>query len=48
LVRGMPVRAVDGTPVMLKVDTLCVHGDTPGALTMLQALNQRLCEIFKS
>lgn len=31
LARGQ-VRAVDGTRVPLHVDTLCVHGDTPGAI----------------
>ena len=31
MVRDQAVRAIDGTRVPLTVDTICVHGDTPGA-----------------
>jgi 5-oxoprolinase (ATP-hydrolysing) subunit A len=31
LVREHAVVASDGTPLTLNIDTLCVHGDTPGA-----------------
>ena len=38
------VMAVDGTPVPIAVDTLCVHGDTPGAA----ALGRRLRDGLKA
>jgi UPF0271 protein len=28
------VTAVDGTRVQLDADTICIHGDTPGAASM--------------
>ncbi len=31
MVRDQAVEAIDGSRVPLKVDTICVHGDTPGA-----------------
>jgi UPF0271 protein len=32
------VTAVDGTEITVRVDTLCVHGDTPGAAELTRAL----------
>jgi UPF0271 protein len=32
------VTAVDGTFLKLAVDTLCVHGDTPGAPEIARAI----------
>ena len=34
LVKDAVVMAVDGSPLMLAADTLCIHGDTPGASTL--------------
>ena len=34
--------AVDGTPLALAVDTLCLHGDSPGALDMARAVRHAL------
>jgi 5-oxoprolinase (ATP-hydrolysing) subunit A len=34
--------AVDGTRVALRADTLCVHGDTPGALSIARAVRAAL------
>jgi UPF0271 protein len=31
MVRDQAVQAIDGTRVPLTIDTICVHGDTPGA-----------------
>lgn len=31
MVRERAVEAIDGSRVALEVDTICVHGDTPGA-----------------
>ena len=36
------VTAIDGAEVSLKPDTICVHGDTPGALEMIKAIRARL------
>jgi UPF0271 protein len=36
------VDAVDGTAVRLEVDSLCVHGDTPGAVAMARAVRSAL------
>ena len=42
MVRESAVTAVDGTIVPLAVDTICVHGDTPGAVAMARRLNEAL------
>lgn len=36
------VEAVDGAVVRLEVDSLCVHGDTPGAVAMARAVRDAL------
>ncbi|WP_108248765.1 LamB/YcsF family protein [Planctomonas deserti] len=36
------VRAVDGTELELRVDSLCVHGDTPGAVDMAHSVRAAL------
>ncbi|MFN8751895.1 MAG: LamB/YcsF family protein [Betaproteobacteria bacterium] len=36
------VRAVDGTTVRLSAGTICVHGDTPGAVAMARAVRTAL------
>jgi len=36
------VRAVDGKDVDVRVETICVHGDTPGAVEFARALRSRL------
>jgi 5-oxoprolinase (ATP-hydrolysing) subunit A len=38
------VRAVDGTPVEVRADTLCVHGDNPNAVSVLTEARKRLLE----
>lgn len=35
---GAPIEAEDGTPLVLDVGSLCVHGDTPGALSLAREL----------
>jgi UPF0271 protein len=42
MVRESRVTARNGADVQLKVDTICVHGDTPGAPTLARALRQGL------
>ena len=36
------VVAVDGTTVPLEVDSVCVHGDTPGAVELARAVRTAL------
>lgn len=40
MVREGRVMAVDGTYIDLQVDTICVHGDTPGAADLARRLRQ--------
>jgi UPF0271 protein len=39
---GEPVAAVDGTPLRLRADTVCVHGDRAAAGEFARALRERL------
>lgn len=39
---GEPVAAVDGTPLRLRADTVCVHGDRTGAGGFAAALRARI------
>ena len=36
------VVAVDGTAVDVRVDSVCVHGDTPGAVELARAVRTAL------
>lgn len=38
LVHDGTITAIDGTLLHLRIDTLCLHGDTPGALRLAHAL----------
>jgi UPF0271 protein len=42
IVREQHVSSVGGTPVPLHADTLCIHGDTPGAAARAAALREGL------
>jgi len=42
LAAGEPIEAADGTPVGLAVETLCIHGDTPGAVDLARAVRETL------
>ena len=42
MVKEGSVRAVDGSPVSLDIDTICVHGDTPGCDALAAALRAGL------
>ncbi len=42
LARGDGALTVDGSVVRLSADTLCLHGDTPGAVTLARAVRQAL------
>lgn len=38
------VVAIDGTEINLRPETLCVHGDTPGAVNLVKKIRQTLTE----
>jgi UPF0271 protein len=42
MVRESRVTARNGADITLKIDTLCVHGDTPGAASLARALREGL------
>ncbi|MEO6941396.1 MAG: 5-oxoprolinase subunit PxpA [Terrimesophilobacter sp.] len=42
MVTGGEVEAVDGTMLRIELDSLCVHGDTPGAVAMAQEVRKQL------
>lgn len=42
LVQTGKVQAIDGTEIALKADTICVHGDTPGAVEMIKEIRELL------
>jgi 5-oxoprolinase (ATP-hydrolysing) subunit A len=44
MVTSGSVTAIDGTVVPLRAETICVHGDTPGALDLIRRIRQRLGE----
>lgn len=44
MVREGVVEAVDGVLVPLTARTVCVHGDTPGAVEIIRAIRARLAE----
>ena len=39
---GQGVVSVDGTTIRVKADTICIHGDTPGAAALAQAVRTAL------
>ncbi|MEP6823016.1 MAG: 5-oxoprolinase subunit PxpA [Chthoniobacterales bacterium] len=42
MLRDGKVRAIDGSEVRVEADTICVHGDTPGAVEFAQQLRLAL------
>jgi UPF0271 protein len=41
---GAEIETADGSPLALEVDSLCVHGDTPGAVDLARALREGLAD----
>lgn len=41
---GAGIEAADGSAIVLEVDSLCVHGDTPGAVGLAGALREGLAD----
>lgn len=44
MIKEGKVAAVDGTDVLIKADTICIHGDSPTALEFVIELKQALIE----
>ena len=44
MAREGKVLAVDGTEIPFRPETLCVHGDTPGAINLVKEIRQTLTE----
>ncbi|MFE3459673.1 LamB/YcsF family protein [Nocardiopsis aegyptia] len=42
IARGEPITAVDGTEILVEAESLCVHGDSPGAVDIARAVAARL------
>jgi 5-oxoprolinase (ATP-hydrolysing) subunit A len=44
MVKAGRVEAIDGSIVEVDADSICVHGDTPGATALATAVRQALTE----
>src|SRR5438552_3393556 len=42
IARDRTVRTSDGSTISIEVDSLCIHGDTPGAPAIARAVRQAL------
>ena len=42
LARGEPIEAVDGSEIKVEADSICVHGDSPDAVAIAEAVRERL------
>jgi 5-oxoprolinase (ATP-hydrolysing) subunit A len=42
IARGEPIAAVDGSPVRVSARSVCVHGDTPGAVELASRVREAL------
>lgn len=42
MIRGEPIASINGGTLQLQSDTICVHGDTAGALQIAQSLRESL------
>ncbi len=41
---GEPIEAIDGSELVLAAESLCVHGDTPGAVELARAVRRCLAD----
>jgi UPF0271 protein len=44
IVRDGVVRACDGTTISVRADSLCLHGDTPGAVDLARTVRAALAD----
>lgn len=42
MIRGDAIRTIDGGSITMKCDTICVHGDSPAAVTIAKSLTESL------
>lgn len=42
LARGEPIEAIDGSAIEVRADSICVHGDSPGAVAIARSVQHRL------
>jgi UPF0271 protein len=42
---GQPVEAIDGTPIIVQAESICVHGDSPRAVGMARRVRDTLAAI---
>src|SRR2546430_4521455 len=42
LAHGECIEAIDGSPIQVQADSICVHGDSPGSVEIAQAVRERL------
>ncbi len=48
LARGQALRARDGSDLLLKADTLCVHGDNPDAVAVVRQIATALADLIQA
>ncbi|GAA2777249.1 5-oxoprolinase subunit PxpA [Saccharopolyspora taberi] len=44
IARGEPIEAVDGSWISVRAQSICVHGDSPGAVKIAEAVRERLAD----
>ncbi|MGY1633588.1 LamB/YcsF family protein [Geodermatophilus sp. SYSU D01186] len=44
MARGEPIRDVQGDPLLVRPDSICVHGDTPGAVAIARRVRAALTD----
>ena len=42
MVMEQKATAIDGQEITVKADTICLHGDTPGAVELARKLRERM------
>lgn len=42
LATGQPIETIDGTEIVVDADSICIHGDTPGAADVARAIRAAL------
>ncbi|WP_323753619.1 5-oxoprolinase subunit PxpA [Marinobacter sp.] len=45
LATGTPIQSINGSPVQLEADSLCVHGDNPDSIAAVEAIRKALKDL---
>jgi len=48
IIRNMPVKTLDGKPIIINATSICLHGDNEQALEFAQLISEKLTEVNKS